>query len=127
MSRKPVLCRAQKDHNGNLSSLEEVKPKMKGGNFYMQDRPIAAQLALDTDLGKMEYKVLLYLLSCLEYNNDLLVTQKGLAEALCVHESAMSKAINLMVKKGILSRKTVNGLKVLHMEEPYATRKRNPN
>ena len=124
MSRESVLCVAQKDLSGNLLAPRQLKMKRKGGNFYMQNRNVALSLATDDDLSKLDYKVFLFLLGNLEYDNNVNATQAGLAEALCMPHSAISKTIKNLTKKGMITQRKTLGVKQFHVEECYATRKR---
>lgn len=70
----------------------------------MSNREAAATLAKDTDLTGRTYRVLMFMLSRLDYENWIQIPQKEIAQELGLHYTTISKEINLLLKEKILLR-----------------------
>lgn len=68
----------------------------------MQSQESIEALARDKELAGRPTRVLLYLLSRLDFENFIAVPQKNIAEQLELHKSDVSKAVRLLIRKGIL-------------------------
>lgn len=73
-----------------------------GRRWYMQSQEALEALAADKELAGRPTRVLLYLLSRLDFENFIAVPQKDIAATLELHKSDVSKAIRLLISKGIL-------------------------
>jgi len=72
--------------------------------WYMQSQDAILALAQDKELAGRPTRVLLYLLSRLDYENFLYVPQVDVCEALGLKAPHVSSAIKLLTEKGILIR-----------------------
>jgi len=75
---------------------EEFTMLMAGGSRYLAQNP---------EIGRAEYRVLHYMISEMDYENRIDITQKAIAEALDYSPSAVSKAVTTLVDERILHRR----------------------
>lgn len=94
-------------------------PSLYGGDWFMSNREAYAALATDPELTGRPLKVLLYLLSKLDYENWIQVPQTEIAEALGIHSVSVSKEINLLLRKKILIRGPKVGQSYSFRLNPY--------
>jgi hypothetical protein len=80
------------------SALSRLYPK----GFYAMAQDPLIMLAQDDDLTGEIYKVLLYLCGKLNYDNEILVPQTEIAQALKIRPPHISRAIKLLCDKGII-------------------------
>lgn len=73
-----------------------------GRRWYMQSQEALEALAADKELAGRPTRVLLYLLSRLDFENFIAVPQGQIGNALDLHKSDVSKAVRLLISKGIL-------------------------
>jgi len=76
------------------------KKKLKEG-FFMAIQEGFLHLA-QLDLTGEQLRVLLYIMSKLDFENYICLTQKSVSEALNLHKSNVSKAFKVLVEKGII-------------------------
>lgn len=77
------------------------KVKLREG-WFMGFQDAFEVLAKDHELQGENYKVLLYLLSQLGFENYIAIPQKQIAEALSMHKQHISRALKVLVEKQIL-------------------------
>lgn len=70
----------------------------------MTSQDAVMALAMDKELAGRPLRVLLYLLSRLDFENYIQVPQATIAEALELHKSDVTRAIQTLEAKGILLR-----------------------
>lgn len=75
-----------------------------GRRFFMTNQDGFIMLARDRELTLEPKNVLLFLCGHLDFDNYIQVPQTAIAEALEMKTSAVSRAVKLLVKKGILLR-----------------------
>ena len=81
------------------------KPNNPYGNrFFMANQDALREIARDKDLTLEPKNVLIYLCACLDFENFIQVPQAEIVEALEMKQSNVSKAIHLLIGKGILIR-----------------------
>ena len=75
-------------------------PYSKG--WIMNSQEALRLLAIDKELKGETYRVLLLLLSLLDFENWIQVTQKEISETLEMRKSQVSRAVNVLEEKGIV-------------------------
>lgn len=75
-----------------------------GVRWYMQSQEAVEALARDKELQGRPTRVLLYLLSRLDFENYIHLPQTDIVQALDLDKSDVSKAVRLLQDKGILLR-----------------------
>ena len=83
-----------------------LQPKRKNA-FYTGWFAVSQEALMHlakSDLGLQETKVLFALLSKLDFENYILITQKDIAEELNMKKTNVSSSIKFLVEKGILIR-----------------------
>lgn len=78
--------------------------KMKIKGWFMAFQVAFKELAKDRDLRGVPGSVLNYLLSILEFENDLKITQVEIAKDLGIGRDQVSKAIKTLLDKGIIAK-----------------------
>jgi hypothetical protein len=81
-------------------AIPRRKVRLEG--WYMGFQQAFIELAKDKELRGEPRSVLDYLLGCMDFENFIAVEQKKIAEELGMHKVNVSKAIALLVRKGIL-------------------------
>lgn len=81
-----------------------VKNNPYKSRFFMANQDALLKIARDRDLTLEPKNVLIYLFARLDFENYIHVPQVEIAEALEMNKSNVSKAIKLLVEKGILVR-----------------------
>jgi hypothetical protein len=104
---------------GTIVYVGAKHPSIYGGDWFMANREAYATLAKDPELTGRPLKVLLYLLSKLDYENWIQVPQKEIAEELGIHPASVSKEINLLLRKKILIRGPKVGQSYAFRLNPY--------
>jgi hypothetical protein len=75
------------------------------GRKWMQvNQEALAEIAADRDMGTEAFRVFLYLNARLDFENLIVVPQTEIAAALSMKQSAVSRAIRLLVGKQIILR-----------------------
>ena len=77
-------------------------PYAKG--WIMNSQEALELLATDEDLTKEAFRVLMFLMARLDFENWIQVSQKEIAEKLNMHKQNISRAIKLLQSKEILIR-----------------------
>lgn len=80
------------------SALSKLYPK----GFYAMAQDPLIMLAQDDDLTGEVYKVLLYLCGKLSYDNEILIPQTEISQALKIRPPHVSRAVKLLCDKGII-------------------------
>jgi len=78
----------------------KYNPYTKG--WIMVSQEALEILASDSELSKDAYKVLIFLMSKLDFENWIYITQREIAKRIKIDKSNVSKAINLLLSKTIL-------------------------
>lgn len=78
-----------------------VRPKLSGGWFMVFQEAFEA-LAKDPDMTGESWRILSYLFSKLDFENDIHVAQKDIAEALNMRKQHVSRAMKLLCDKQIV-------------------------
>lgn len=73
-----------------------------GSRFFMANQDALLEIAKDKDLTLEPKNVLFYLFARLDFENFIQVPQVEIAEALGMQKGNVSRAIRLLVNKGIL-------------------------
>ena len=81
-----------------------VKQNPYSTGWIMNSQEALKLLATDKDLKGETYRVLLLLLSQLDFENWIQITQKEIAETLEIKKQNVSKAVLLLEGKGIILR-----------------------
>ena len=81
-----------------------VKHNPYSGGWVMNSQEALELLATDRDLKGEAYKVLLLLLSRLDFENWIQLSQTEIAEKLDMKKPNVSRAVSLLESKGILLR-----------------------
>jgi hypothetical protein len=104
---------------GTIVYVEAKHPYIYGGDWFMSSREACASLAKDSELTIRTHKVLLYLLSRLDFENWIQVSQKEIADELGLYRSNVSTEINLLLKKKIILRGHKIGHSYVFRLNPY--------
>jgi len=78
------------------------KPKITGNRWIMTFQDSLENIAMDKDMTGQTLKVMLLLMGNLEFENYLTIKQVAIAEKLNMDKSVVSKAMRLLVDKGII-------------------------
>ena len=70
------------------------------------------------DLTGEQLKILLHIMSKLDFDNYILLTQKEVSEALKLHKSHVSRAFKILVEKGIIHEGPKLGLTKSYRLDP---------
>lgn len=98
------------------------KKKKKRSNFFMGDNNAAEDLALDTRLSKMDYKILLYLIGKMDYSNNVYTTISALAEKFNMQRSYISLSIKNLSELSFVETGKIEGSSIIHVSEYIAVR-----
>ena len=77
------------------------------------------RLAMDKDLNGTDIRVLLFILSIMEYENLLNTTQKALSEGLGIVQQEVSKSIKKLIEGGYLKIVDKNGRQNIYQLNPH--------
>ena len=78
------------------------KPKITGNRWMMTFQDSLAIIATDDDMTGQTLKVMLLLMANLEFENYITIKQVAIAKELKMDKSDVSKAMRLLVEKGII-------------------------
>ena len=81
-----------------------VKKNPYSTGWIMNSQEALELLATDEDLTKEAFRVLIFLMARLDFENWIQITQKDVAEKLNIHKQNISRAISLLESKGIILR-----------------------
>lgn len=87
----------------NLVTVRK-KDKMKGGEFIVVFQKAIEKLVLDADLGKNEYRILLYLMAKTEFEQEINDTLYNIAKGINLDQSNATKAMRKLESIGIVVR-----------------------
>lgn len=96
-----------------------VKQNPYSTGWVMNSQQALELLATDKDLTGENYRVLLLLLSRLDFENWIQVTQSEITEKLQMKKQNVSRAISLLEKKGIVLRGAKIGRSYAFRLNPY--------
>ena len=97
-----------------------VPARVKVSDWLMVFHKAAETLAKDKEIGLQAHRILWYVLSHVEYENRLLVTQADVREALKMKQADVSRAFKLLVKKEILIEVDKIGTCKIYCLNPYS-------
>lgn len=98
------------------------KKKKKRSNFFMGNNNAAEDLALDTRLSKIDYKILLYLIGNMDYSNNVYTTISALAEKFGMQRSYISLSIKNLSELSFVEVGKINGANTIHVSEYIASK-----
>lgn len=104
---------------GTLVYVGVKSPSLYGGDWFMSNREANETLATDPDFTGRTFRVLLFLLSRLDYENWIQVPQTEIAAKLDLHKPNVSFEINLLLCKKILLRGPKVGKSYAFRLNPY--------
>jgi hypothetical protein len=78
-----------------------------------------SRLAMNKDLNGTDIRVLLFILSIMEYENLLNTTQKALSEGLGIVQQEVSKSIKKLIEGGYLKIVDKNGRQNIYQLNPH--------
>ncbi len=81
-----------------------VKQNPYYAGWIMNSQQALEVLATDKDLTKEAYKILIFLMARLDFENWIQITQKEISEALDIKKSNVSRGISLLEDKNIILR-----------------------
>lgn len=94
-----------------------------GRDWVQVSQSALTEVAADREIGAEGLRVFLYLTARLDFENLILVPQTEVAEALSMQRTAVSRAMKLLVTKGIIVRapevKHVGRLSAYRLNEHY--------
>ena len=96
-----------------------VKQNPYSTGWVMNSQEAMRLLATDRDLKGETYRVLLLLLSLLDFENWIQVTQKEISETLEMRKSQVSRAIAVLEEKGIILKGAKVGRSYAFRLNPY--------
>ena len=96
-----------------------VKQNPYSTGWMMNSQEALELLASDRDLTKESLRVLMFLMSRLDFENWIHITQKEIAEVLGLKKQNISKAISLLEEKGIILRGPKLGRSSAFRLNPY--------
>lgn len=88
----------------------------------MGNNNAAEDLALDTRLSKIDYKILLYLIGNMDYNNNVYTTISALAERFGMQRSYISLSIKNLSELSFVEVGKINGASTIHVSEYIASK-----
>lgn len=90
------------DDNRQVTGFITYKRKNHLGVNWVAFYQTALEWLATQNLPNQEYRVLMYLMSKLDFENYLRVTQMSVAEALSMKQSAVSRAIKGLLERDVL-------------------------
>jgi len=94
-----------------------IKKTFYGRAFYMASQRTAETLATDKELNGSEYKVLLFLLSKMDFNNNAMLKQSFIAEKLSMNQAQVSKSVKKLIDMMYIEKTVINGSNGYHVED----------
>ncbi len=88
--------------DGYFVYIAYPKPKITGNRWVMTFQDSLEIIATDEDMTGQTLKVMLLLMSNLEFENYITIKQVAIAEKLKMYKPDVSKAMKLLVAKGII-------------------------
>lgn len=96
-----------------------VKQNPYGKGWIMTSQDALELLAADDDLTKEAFRVLMFLMARLDFENWIQVTQQEISEKISIKKSNVSRAITLLENKGIILRGPKVGRSYAFRLNPY--------
>lgn len=90
------------DANNEVTGFITHKRKNNLGVNWVAFYQVALEWLATQDLPKEQYRVLMYLMSKLDFENYIRITQTSVAEALKIRQSNISRALKGLLEKDIL-------------------------
>lgn len=87
----------------NLITVRK-KEKMNGGEFIVVFQKAIEKIVLDANLGKNEYRILLYLMAKTEFEREINDTLYNIAKAINLDQGNATKAMKKLESIGIVVR-----------------------
>lgn len=87
----------------NLITVRK-KDKMNGGEFIVVFQKAIEKLVLDANLGKNEYRILLYLMAKTEFEKEINDTLYNIAKGINLDQSNATKAMQKLESIGVVVR-----------------------
>ena len=81
-----------------------VKNNPYNTGWFMTSQDALETLASDEDISKEAFRILMFLMARLDFENWIQVTQKEICEKTNIKKSNVSRGISLLEKKGIILR-----------------------
>jgi predicted transcriptional regulator len=116
-----VLC-LREEGSSRFKDLNYIKQTFYGKDFYMASQLTAKHLAQAEDLNGTDIKVLLYLLSQIDFDNLAMVTQSHIAREMNVKQSQVSKALKKLEELMYIDKRNVGGNNAYYIE-PFVAKK----
>lgn len=88
--------------DGYFVYIAYPKPKITGNRWFMTFQDSLITIAKDKDLTGAIKSVLLFLMGNLEFENYISIKQISVSKELDIHKTDVSKAMRLLVAKGII-------------------------
>ena len=115
------------DDNNQVTGFITHKRVSKLGVNWVAFYQIALEWLAKQALPQEQYRVLMYLMSQLDFENYLRITQKSISEALGMKQPAVSRAIKgLLAKDIIISGPQVGTAKTYRLNPRMAYKGKNP-
>lgn len=103
-------------------SIQQVQVE-RSAEFVMSYQTAHQQFYRDPTLTKGEMRVFGYLESVMDYKNEIDYTQTGIAHDLSMRQGDVSKAINSLIRRGVLSKIKHPGKFPVYRVNPEYTKK----
>jgi hypothetical protein len=87
-----------------VSGKKSAFTKIYGRRWFVVSQEPMAMLAADKDMTMEPYRVLLYLMSRLDFDNFIYVTQAEIADFLGMKKQSVSRAMKLLERKALILR-----------------------
>jgi hypothetical protein len=91
--------------------------KIKGRKWMILFQDYLERLAKDVDLGGVDYRVLMYLIHSMEYENLVNVTQQYVADELNLAQPQVNRSIRKLTEKNYLKKHIYHGRMILAVNE----------
>lgn len=107
---------------GQMLHITQRQKTQDGRNFCMVDLSSAEMVAKAETLHGTEYKVLWFLLSKLDYNNNAILTQSFVAQSLSMPQPQVSASIKKLCATGVIKKINVNGANGYYVDPRFAVK-----
>ena len=109
------------DETGEILEVRTKKVK-RSESFFMMNQTDAATVAKEKNLHGTEYKVLLFILSRIDYDNTAIMTQAYMAKQLEMPQPQVSAALKKLVDCGAIFKTNVAGANGYRVSAGIASR-----
>ena len=96
-----------------------VKDNPYNTGWFMTSQDALETLAADEDISKEAFRILMFLMARLDFENWIQITQKEISEKTKIKKSNVSRGISLLEKKGIILRGPKIGRSSAFRLNPY--------